>query len=206
MCPGLYDSFRRFPSLGLVALTLAAILWNLFALVFNFSPFGKSEASPDRTECIYQISQNGVCDRTLFVDSALPLRTFLKKKEKIQERLVPRETALIPCDTLIDLLNAPPYITLNPVPGRLLIIAGGRIDLNRANQTDLLAAPGIGTRISETIIRYREIHGPFSSVDDLLKLPGIGERKLQVLRHYLTVKSMNPGQPVSECPCPVASP
>lgn len=63
------------------------------------------------------------------------------------------------------------------------------IDLNSASLEDLIKIPGIGKVIAKNIIEYREIHGPFTSVDELLKVKGIGPKKLSQIRPYLTISN-----------------
>lgn len=64
---------------------------------------------------------------------------------------------------------------------------GGRIDLNSADASALDTLPRIGPAIAERIVRWREEHGAFTSVDDLLAIPGIGEKMLAALRDLVTV-------------------
>lgn len=66
--------------------------------------------------------------------------------------------------------------------------APGRVDLNRADLAALDALPGVGPSLASAIIRYRQEHGPFRSVDDLEKVPGIGPSKLASLRDLVVVR------------------
>ncbi len=64
--------------------------------------------------------------------------------------------------------------------------AGGRgIDLNRATPIELEALPGVGPVLAERIVAYRDLHGPFSDVEDLLDVGGIGEAKLAAMREAI---------------------
>ncbi len=60
------------------------------------------------------------------------------------------------------------------------------ININTASQEELLVLPFIGEKIARRIIEYRRQKGKFSSIDDLKKVKGIGEKKLQVLKEYVT--------------------
>lgn len=51
---------------------------------------------------------------------------------------------------------------------------GGALDLNRATVDELIMLPGIGRVRARAIIRWREEHGLFRSLDDLLQVPGVG--------------------------------
>lgn len=60
-------------------------------------------------------------------------------------------------------------------------------NLNTASVSDLDALPGVGPARAASIVRYREAHGPFLSVDSLVRVPGIGPAALARLRPLVTV-------------------
>lgn len=62
-----------------------------------------------------------------------------------------------------------------------------RVNINTAGRAELETLPGIGPALADRIIRYREEHGPFSSVDDLVNVSGIGDKRLEDLRDLATV-------------------
>jgi len=64
---------------------------------------------------------------------------------------------------------------------------GGLVNLNTATLDQLESLPGIGPSLGQRIIDYRELHGPFRSVDDLLNVSGIGDKRLADLRSEVTV-------------------
>ena len=63
----------------------------------------------------------------------------------------------------------------------------GKLDLNRATRDQIHALP-IGPRLAQRILRYRQEHGPFSSLEELLNVKGIGPALLERLRGQLTVR------------------
>lgn len=63
------------------------------------------------------------------------------------------------------------------------------VDINEAGVDTLTTLPGIGGKTAESIIAYRNEHGPFKSVDDLKNVKGIGEKKLVKLKSMATVKN-----------------
>jgi competence protein ComEA len=65
--------------------------------------------------------------------------------------------------------------------------AAAPVNLNTANAQQLDVLPGIGPATAATIIKDREVHGPFRSVDDLGRVRGIGDSKLEQLRGLVTV-------------------
>ena len=62
------------------------------------------------------------------------------------------------------------------------------VDINTATVKELTALDGIGEGLAGRIVRYREEHGAFLSVDELLNVSGIGESKLDAIRDMVCVK------------------
>lgn len=65
--------------------------------------------------------------------------------------------------------------------------AVGPVNLNTATKAQLVALPGIGDVMAERILRFREDHGPFKSVEDLRSIKGISKRSLEKLKPLVTV-------------------
>jgi competence protein ComEA len=61
------------------------------------------------------------------------------------------------------------------------------VNLNTATAAQLDALPGVGPATAAAIVRDREAHGPFRTVDDLARVRGIGPAKLDQLRNLVTV-------------------
>ncbi len=60
-----------------------------------------------------------------------------------------------------------------------------RIDINTMGKEELLKLPGVGEKLAERIIKYRETHGPFRDIDELKNVSGIGDKKLKEIKDYL---------------------
>ena len=67
------------------------------------------------------------------------------------------------------------------------VTGDGKVDINRAEVTDMTRLPGVGEVIATRIVSHREDNGPFRAVEDLLDVPGIGEGKLAAIRDYAIV-------------------
>lgn len=59
------------------------------------------------------------------------------------------------------------------------------LKLNTATLAELDALPGIGPAKAAAVLQYRELHGPFASVDDLSRVPGFGPGAVARLRGQL---------------------
>ena len=73
------------------------------------------------------------------------------------------------------------------VSGRHEAEAQYRVDLNSANAARLELLPGIGPVTGGAIVRYRQEHGPFGSLEELESVPGIGPKKIERIQPYVTV-------------------
>jgi competence protein ComEA len=79
-----------------------------------------------------------------------------------------------------------------------------RLDLNRATRAELALLPGVGPSRARSVTDYRDLHGPFKSVEDLRKIPGIGPKTLEKFRAYLFVD--DDAMPVRDPAPPAAAP
>jgi competence protein ComEA len=61
------------------------------------------------------------------------------------------------------------------------------VNLNQASADELIALKGIGPKMAQRIIAYRQEHGPFQTVDQLVQVKGIGNAKFQKLKDQVTV-------------------
>jgi competence ComEA-like helix-hairpin-helix protein len=53
---------------------------------------------------------------------------------------------------------------------------GAKININSASAEELKTLNSIGAKRAQTIIEFRETHGPFKSINELTKVHGIGEK------------------------------
>lgn len=64
----------------------------------------------------------------------------------------------------------------------------GKINLNKADETELQNLPGIGPAKAAAIIEYRSTSGPFNAVEDLKNVSGIGDKTFEKLKDLVSVK------------------
>lgn len=62
------------------------------------------------------------------------------------------------------------------------------VNLNTATAEELATLPGIGEKLAELIVAFREECGPFRSVWALTAIEGIGEGKLNAILPYLKIE------------------
>ena len=79
----------------------------------------------------------------------------------------------------------PPLVTQ---PGIARAPAADPVDLNTADLAPLMTLPEIGETRATAILTYRQIHGPFRSVDELAAVNGIGPGILELVRESVCVK------------------
>ena len=61
------------------------------------------------------------------------------------------------------------------------------VNLNTASAADLENLPGVGAKMAERILEYRQKNGPFKKIEDLMNVKGIGEKNFLKLKARLTV-------------------
>lgn len=67
------------------------------------------------------------------------------------------------------------------------IDSADKININSASADELIQLPGIGEKIAEAIIAYREEYGEFGSIEEIMEVSGIGEGKFNNIKAYITV-------------------
>jgi competence ComEA-like helix-hairpin-helix protein len=58
------------------------------------------------------------------------------------------------------------------------------IDLNTATHGELQTLSGIGPKLAENIIRYRDDHAPFHNFDEIMNVKGIGIKRHSTMKPY----------------------
>lgn len=67
------------------------------------------------------------------------------------------------------------------------VVPAVKININTATQEELAQLKGIGEKLANRIIEYREQHGPFEKLEDILKVKGLGEKFLEENHARITV-------------------
>ncbi|NRD75902.1 helix-hairpin-helix domain-containing protein [Bacillus sp. BRMEA1] len=62
-----------------------------------------------------------------------------------------------------------------------------KVNLNKADETQLQTLPGIGPAKAKMILDYRDKSGPFKSIEDLKNISGIGDKTYEKLKDLIDV-------------------
>lgn len=65
--------------------------------------------------------------------------------------------------------------------------AGQKVNLNTADREQLKTLPGIGDAKADAIVRYREEHGSFGSIEEIRNISGIKSAVFSKIRDLITV-------------------
>lgn len=72
---------------------------------------------------------------------------------------------------------------------------GERVDLDRADVTEITRLPRVGPALAQRIVAWRAEHGPFGSLARLDSVPGVGPGLLKTLRQFVTFSGVMPSAP-----------
>ena len=65
---------------------------------------------------------------------------------------------------------------------------GDTVNINTAGVTDLMRLEGVGRKVAEKIVEYREHHGLFSKPEEIRRVEGIGSGLWERNRTRIVVK------------------
>ena len=77
---------------------------------------------------------------------------------------------------------------VEPLPARVAMTLGLRVDLNRADPEELQALPRIGPKKARWIVEDRQRRGSYKRLEDLERVKGIGPRTVEILRPLVRVQ------------------
>ncbi|HZU36780.1 MAG TPA: helix-hairpin-helix domain-containing protein, partial [Gemmataceae bacterium] len=119
--------------------------------------------------------------------SATPAVLWPRSAQLTLAFLLGVSTALL----LVYTLGASPWAT------RPAVVQSGSplaypVDLNRADEAELLQIPGVGPSMAQRIEDYRRTHGPFRDVDDLQRVGRVGPATLRRVGPWVRVAQDQP--------------
>lgn len=102
----------------------------------------------------------------------VPNDTFVN--EKLQKESVELYSSKTPEDSLVNVVDHAERVKKKkPVKPKYTL----PIAINSASADALCAIPGVGPKLAEKILEYRNAKGPLKNAADLKKVPGIGDKK-----------------------------
>jgi len=72
------------------------------------------------------------------------------------------------------------------------LLPGERVDLDRADVTEITRLPRIGPAFAQRIVAWREQHGAFGSLARFDSVPGVGPKLVDALRPYVMFSGVLP--------------
>jgi len=66
--------------------------------------------------------------------------------------------------------------------------SAGPVNINTADVKELMKLEGVGRRVAEKIVEYRDAHGPFKKPEELRKVEGVGSGLWERNRGRIVVK------------------
>jgi comEA protein len=74
------------------------------------------------------------------------------------------------------------------------------VNLNTATAEQLATIPGVGPKMAERIIDYRQKNGSFKKLEDLMNVSGIGEKNFLKMKPLITVTPTAASKQVAAAP------
>src|SRR5438445_3843031 len=75
------------------------------------------------------------------------------------------------------------------------LLPGERIDLDRADATELTRLPRVGPALARRIVDWRVAHGAFGTLARFDSVPGVGPTLLAAVRSYVSFSGIRPDPP-----------
>src|SRR5207248_10603278 len=72
------------------------------------------------------------------------------------------------------------------------LLPGERVDLDRADVTEITRLPRIGPAFAQRIVAWRQQHGAFGSLARFDSVPGVGPKLIESLRPYVMFSGVMP--------------
>lgn len=63
----------------------------------------------------------------------------------------------------------------------------GKVNINTADESELMTLPGIGESKATAIIDYRKANGGFKTIEDIMNIPGIKTSAFNKIKEYICV-------------------
>ena len=75
------------------------------------------------------------------------------------------------------------------------LLPGERIDLDRADVSEITRLPRVGPGLAQRIVAWRDLHGPFGSLSRLDSVSGVGPKLLDAIVPYVSFSGIPAAKP-----------
>jgi len=72
------------------------------------------------------------------------------------------------------------------------LLPGERIDVDRADVSEITRLPRVGPALAQRIVAWRTEHGPFGSLNRLDSVSGVGPKLLDAIRPFVSFSGIPP--------------
>lgn len=79
-------------------------------------------------------------------------------------------------------------IPTEDIPREKLETGPKLLNINTAMPSELIKLNGIGPSLAKRIVEFRELNGPFKSIEKITGVKGIGAGKLAKIRNHITIR------------------
>ena len=79
------------------------------------------------------------------------------------------------------------HAALTPFDPAKMKVLSIPVNINTAGAEELDILPGVGPKMAQAIVAFREAHGKFSALEDLQKVKGLGPKKFAAIRPHITL-------------------
>jgi competence ComEA-like helix-hairpin-helix protein len=169
-------SFRRNKLLSILPSqpTLCLAFCCLFVYLLNHAIQFKSQNPNQKAAFYLEIAKPNDFPVVLRLSSSQELKRFKLLDPKIKNG-----------DKII--LNDNKTTSLSRINGEKSLALGIPIGINSASIEDLMVLPGIGNKLAEKIVEYRNLNNGFKSIDELDNVNGIGRKKIEFIRPFISL-------------------
>ncbi len=86
----------------------------------------------------------------------------------------------------VQVVSTEARLTLEPASAGARLVLKEQIDINIATAEDLALLPGIGSKLSQSIIEERLESGRYNTIDDLRRVKGLSPGRIKRIVPYIT--------------------
>ncbi|HEX9595423.1 MAG TPA: helix-hairpin-helix domain-containing protein [Anaerolineales bacterium] len=94
---------------------------------------------------------------------------------------------LLPAPTRLA-TDTEPVVEIVPTPSATSVpTAAFPLDINTATAKELDQLPGIGPTLAQSIVAYRQVHGSFTTIEQIQNVPDIGPITFEAIKPFITL-------------------